>query len=398
MKLIERTAYLDLLQSVEGTPDIKVITGIRRCGKSKLLDAFSSQVETKINTNVIRIRLNLKEYESLLNPDNLYDYVQRHYMVDKTNYLFIDEIQMCKGFERVVNSFYEEEKFDIYITGSNAFLLSSDLATLFAGRVFEISIFPFSFSEFVKYYERDDIFQAFDDYIAHGGMAGAYLYSNVLENERKYIKNVYQSTVIKDVVSKFRVDNENLLNTLALFLMDNIASQTSIRNITNKLISSGVKTNDKTIGAYLMYLCRSFMFYPISRYDIRGKRYLENDKKYYLADLSFRYAMLGTKHSDWGHLYENIVAIELLRRGYEVYVGKLYEREVDFVALKDGCKMYIQVSDDISSHSTLERELSPLLSIKDNYPKLLIARTRHIESDYNGIRVVDIASWLVSQN
>ena len=183
------------------------------------------------------------------------------------------------------------------------------------------------------------------------------------------------------------------------FLMDNVGNQTSIRNVATKLTSGTYKTNDKTVGAYIDYLCRSFLFYPIQRYDIKGKKYLESDKKYYLSDLSFRFAELGTKDADYGHLYENIVALELLRRGYEVYVGKLYEKEVDFVAIKEGEKLYIQVSDDISREETYKRELAPLLSIKDAYPKMIIARTKHDETQHDGIRIVDIARWLsASQN
>ena len=176
--------------------------------------------------------------------------------------------------------------------------------------------------------------------------------------------------------------------------MDNIGSQTSIRNVANKLTSGTYKTNDKTVGTYMDYLCRAFMFYPIKRYDIKGKKYLESDKKYYLADLSFRFAELGTKNADYGHLYENIVAMELLRRGYEVYVGKLYDKEVDFVAIKDGKKTYIQVSDDITREGTFKREVSPLLSIKDAFPKVLIARNKHESSQYEGIEIIDIARWL----
>ena len=176
--------------------------------------------------------------------------------------------------------------------------------------------------------------------------------------------------------------------------MDNVGNQTSIRNVASKLTSGTYKTNDKTVGAYMNYFCRSFLFYPIQRYDIKGKRYLESDKKYYLSDLAFRFSEIGTKNADYGHLYENIVAIELLRRGYEVYVGKLYEKEVDFVAIKEGEKIYIQVSDDISREETFKREISSLLGIKDAYPKLLIARTKHEESQHEGIRIIDIARWL----
>ena len=396
MKLIERKKYLNTLIDVINTPDIKVITGVRRSGKSKLLDAFYSYLTTLNNVNIIRIKLNLKKYEKLLNPEELYNYIDKNYKEGITNFLLIDEIQLCIGFENIINSLHEEERFDIYLTGSNAFLLSSDLATLFGGRVFEISMYPFSFQEFLTYYEYKDINIAFDDYVVKGGMAGSYLYKNQ-KDAYKYIEGIYKTTIVKDIVSKYKIENENLLKMIAEFLMDNLGNKTSIRNLSNCLTSNTYKTNDKTVGSYLDYLCKSFMFYPLSRYDIKGKKYLESEKKYCLVDTSFRYATIGTKDTDYGHLYENIVALELLRRGYEVYVGVLYEKEIDYVAIKDGIKTYIQVSDDISNKDTFEREVKPLLSIKDAYPKVLIARTKHPESHHEGIKIIDIAEWLLEK-
>lgn len=393
MKLIERKKYLNTLIDVINTPEIKVITGVRRSGKSKLLDAFYDYLTTLKNVNIIRIKLNLKKYEKLLNPEELYNYIDKNYKEGITNFLLIDEIQLCIGFENIINSLHEEERFDIYLTGSNAFLLSSDLATLFGGRVFEISMYPFSFKEFLAYYDYKDINIAFDDYVVKGGMAGSYLYKNQ-KDAYKYIEGIYKTTIVKDIVSKYKIENENLLKMIAEFLMDNLGNQTSIRNLSNCLTSNSYKTNDKTVGSYLDYLCKSFMFYPLSRYDIKGKKYLESEKKYCLVDTSFRYATIGTKDADYGHLYENIVALELLRRGYEVYVGVLYEKEIDFVAIKDGIKTYIQVSDDISNKDTFNREVRPLLSIKDAYPKVLIARTKHPESHHEGIKIIDIAEWL----
>ena len=393
MKLITRNHYLNKLIDVKNTPDIKVITGVRRSGKSKLMDAFIDILEKEENANVIRIKLNLKEFEKLKDKEELYKYVQEHYKKEYTNYLLVDEIQLCKDFEVIINSLHEEEKFDIYLTGSNAFLLSSDLATLFGGRVFDISMFPFSFEEYNLYYPSNDIDKSFDNYVVEGGMAGSYLYKNKSDGVN-YVRNILRTTITKDIVQKYKIENESLLIMIEDFLMDNIGSKTSIRNVANKLTSNSYKTNDKTVGSYIEYLCKSFLFYPMKRYDIKGKKYLESDKKYYLADLSFRYAELGTKNADYGYLYENIVAIELLRRGYEVYVGALYDKEVDFVAIKQGEKTYIQVCDDISNKETFEREIKPLLSIRDAYPKMIIARTKHPESHHEGVRIVDIARWL----
>lgn len=395
MKLIERKNYLEQLIDVLGTPDIKVITGVRRSGKSKLLDAFYSYLETLNNANIIRIKLNLKKYEILKSGDALYEYIDKNYDPERDNFLLIDEIQLCVGFETVINSLYEEERFDIYLTGSNAFLLSSDLATLFRGRAFEISMYPFSFQEYLLYYPSNDIDKAFEDYFKVGGMAGSYLYKSETQS-KKYLSGVVRTTIVRDIVDKYKIENENLLNMIIEFMMDNIGSMTSIRNVSNKLTSSSYKTNDKTCGSYIDYLCKSFLFYPFSRYDVRGKRYLESDKKYYLVDLSLRYALLGTRHADYGHLYENLVAIELLRKGHEVYIGQLGGKEIDFVVIEDGKKTYIQVSDDISKEEVLKREIEPLLSIKDAYPKMIIARTKHPDSQIEGIKIVDIASWLMN--
>ena len=211
---------------------------------------------------------------------------------------------------------------------------------------------------------------------------------------KRYLEGVVLTTIVKDVVQKFRIENEPLLNLIIDFLADNVGSKTSIRNIANTLTSNRFETNNKTVGSYVDYLCRSYLFYPCVRYDLKGKRYLESDKKYYLSDLGFRFALLGSKWMDYGHLYENLVFLELKRRGYEVYVGILYDKEIDFVAMKEGEKLYVQVSDDITNQETFQREVRPLLSIRDAYPKMLLARTKHREEQYEGIRVVDIAEWL----
>lgn len=393
MKLIERDCYLKKLNDVKDVPDIKVITGVRRSGKSKLMDAFIDSFKDMENINIVRIKLNLKKYEKLLNPDELYSYIESNYIENKNNYLFIDEIQLCKGFERIINSIYEEELYDIYLTGSNAFLLSSDLATLFGGRVFEVHLFPFSFKEYLVYYPSTDLDVSFDNYVKKGGMSGSYLYK-LEEDARNYVNSIYKTTIVRDIVQKYKIENESLLLMIGDYLMDNIGNKTSIRNISNKLTTSTIKTNDKTVGSYLDYLCKSYMFYPIQRYDIKGKKYLESEKKYYLSDLSFRFSEIGTKYMDYGFLYENLVALELMRREYEVYVGKLYNKEIDFVVIKNGYKEYIQVCDDITNANTFERETSPLLSIKDAYPKKLIARTKREKSYYEGIEIIDIARWL----
>ena len=394
MKLIERTDYLSELKSLVGTPDIKIITGVRRAGKSKLMDAFASALEgDKEKKNVVRVNLRLKKFESLLDGDNLYRYVNSRIVPGVENFLIIDEIQDSSNFERIINSLYDEGVYEIYLTGSNAFHLSSDLATLFGGRTVAVYVCPFSFKEYLSYFPSTDLQTSFEAYFRKGGLSGSYLYSNDLAAKR-YLEGVVRTTIVKDVVQKFRIENEPLLNLIIDFLADNVGSKTSIRNIANTLTSNRFETNNKTVGSYVDYLCRSYLFYPCVRYDLKGKRYLESDKKYYLSDLGFRFALLGSKWMDYGHLYENLVFLELKRRGYEVYVGILYDKEIDFVAMKEGEKLYVQVSDDITNQETFQREVRPLLSIRDAYPKMLLARTKHQEEQYEGIRVVDIAEWL----
>lgn len=395
MKLIDRDQYLDKLINVMGTPDIKVITGVRRSGKSKLLEAFKDYVEEEISDhNIIHINFNLPEYDHLLEYRPLYDYVKAQYIKGKQNFLLIDEVQMCTNFEKAVNGLHAMEKFDIYITGSNAFLLSSDLATLFTGRTFEIKVFPFSFSEYMQYFEYSDKFAAMDKYMIEGGMAGSYLYKDQ-EAKYDYIADVFDTLIVRDIRQKYKIRNMQLMDRLIDFLMDNISNLTSARSIKNAFSGVQEKVNHVTISSYMQYLCKAFAFYKIRRYDIKGRKYLSSNDKYYLSDHTFRYAKLGTKNMDYGRILENIVAIELLRRGYEVYVGVLYKKEIDFVAIKRNEKIYIQVSDNISDEKTFEREVSPLLQVKDAYPKMVIARTRHDEYQYEGIRIVDIADWLL---
>ena len=393
MKIIERD-YLKELIDVIGTPDIKVITGVRRSGKSKLLNMLKNYIENNIkDANIININFNLIKFDYLRNYITLNNYIEEHFINGKNNFVLIDEVQMCKEFERTINSLHAEEKYDIYITGSNAFLLSSDLATLFTGRTYEIEIFPFSFKEYIKYFKKENIQEAFDSYIFEGGMSGSYIYN---DNKQKYnyINDVYNALIVRDIQQKYNIQNIGLMDSLTEFLMDNISNLTSYRNIANKLIENNINTNDKTIASYINYLCDAFAFYRVRRYDIQGKKYLSSIDKYYLVDQTFKHAKLGIRNVNYGRVYENIVAIELLRRGYEIYVGTLYNKEVDFVAMKQSEKIYIQVSDNISDDSTLQREVEPLLQIRDAYPKIIIARTRHDNYQYEGIQIYDIANWL----
>lgn len=397
MKLIERKSYLDKMINVIGTPDIKVLTGVRRSGKSKLLEAFKNDVQKSLpDANIIHINFNLSKYEHLKEHNALNDYIESHYAEGKKNFVFIDEIQMCDNFELCINNLHATELYDIYITGSNAFLLSSDLATLFTGRTFEMKVYPFSFAEYVLYFGLTDRYTAFDRYMLDGGMSGSYLYKEQ-EDRYDYIANVFDTLILRDIRQKYKIKNPALMDRISQFLMDNVSNLTSARSITDTLLSNKEAINHKTVGHYLQFLCNAFAFYKFRRYDINGKKYLSSNEKYYLSDPAFRYAKLGTKNLDTGRVIENIVAMELLRRGYEVYVGVLYKKEIDFVALKRSEKIYIQVSDNLSLPETFKREVEPLLKIKDAYPKMVIARTRNPEYQYEGVKIVDVADWLLNR-
>ena len=398
MKLIDRPQYLNQLKEIMGTPDIKIITGIRRAGKSKLLARFAEYVlSVNPSANIIGIDLTKISFEQLKEYHALNSYIEDRYKDGAANYVMIDEVQLCAGFELVINSLHSEEKYDIYITGSNAFLLSSDLATLFTGRHMEIHVFPFSFKEFCTYYNdtEESLSDRLDRYIKLGGMSGSYPYRTDAD-KAKYVREVYNTILIRDLVDKYRLGNANTLKRVADYLMDNVSNISSSRNISNALSANGHSTNHMTVGNYIEYLCEAFVFYKAGRYDVRGKTHLSSLCKYYLADTGIRMAELGKRNIDWGRMLENIVFIELLRRGYDVYVGKLYQKEIDFVAMKGNDKIYIQVSDDISAESTFRREVEPLLSIRDAYPKFVLARTWHETSDFEGIQIIDIARWLLA--
>lgn len=398
MRQIVREKYLNRMIDLNGTPDIKIITGIRRSGKSRLMQSYMEYLrESVTDSNIIFVDFMDLDYEELKDYHKLHAYVEAHYIANKINYLFVDEVQMCPKFELAINSLYSKGKYDIYITGSNAFLLSADLATLFTGRYIEIHVYPFSFQEFCQYYDTiDDKEKLFDDYVIKGGLAGSYIYKTE-QDRSNYIKEVYETIVTRDLVQKYALPDTLVLQRLSEFLMDNISNLTSPNKVSQLLCANEIATNHVTVGKYIKYLCNAFVFYGAKRYDIRGKKYLESSEKFYLCDIGIRYAILGTRNMDYGRVYENIVYLELLRRGYDVYVGKLYQKEIDFVAQRGSEKIYIQVSDNISGQETFQREYTPLLQIRDAYPKMIIARTKHPMYTYEGIEVHDIVDWLSAE-
>ncbi|MBP3836340.1 MAG: ATP-binding protein [Pyramidobacter sp.] len=399
MNLIDRPEYMQRLLDLTGTPDIKIITGIRRCGKSELMKAYIRRIaEAQPEANIIFVDFFDLKYEALKEYHALYDYIESHYVLGKPNFVFVDEVQLCDKFELAVNSLHRSRKYDLYLTGSNAFLLSSDLTTLFTGRYVEIHVFPFSFAEYCRYYaDETDTAKLFDEYVIKGGLAGSYEYRTELDRVH-YLRDVYDTIINRDLVAKYKLPDTATLEHLAEFMMDNVSNLTSPNNIAETLSADVVATNHKTVGNYIRYLCDAFVFYGVRRYDIRGKKYLKTSVKYYLSDTGIRFARLGRRNLDYGRMYENIVCIELMRRGYEVYVGKLYQKEVDFVALRGDEKIYIQVSDDLSRRETFERECDPLLRIKDAYPKMILANTKHETYDYEGIKIHNLANWLLQRN
>lgn len=396
MERIIRKKYFKELVDLYGTPDIKVITGVRRSGKSVLLQQFEEYLlRTEKDVNIISANLQELEYDELLDYKKLHSYITERFKRNCHNVIMIDEIQLCDKFELAINSLHAKGLYDIYLTGSNAFLLSSDLATLFTGRVMEIKVFPFSFEEYVEYFAAKNIHDAFDEYVRMGGMSGSYFYKTD-KHRFEYIKDVYTTILERDLVKKYKIRNRSEFLSISEFMMDNIGNLLSPNNVCESLNRGKSEITRKTVDKYIKYLENAFMFYEAKRYDLKGKKYLETNKKYYICDSSFRYAVNGTKDLDFGRVYENIVYLELLRRGYEVYIGKLYKKEIDFVAIKRDEKIYIQVSDNISDAKTMDREISPLLQIRDAYPKMIIARTRHEDYQRDGVNITDISSWLLS--
>lgn len=395
MKLINRPTYIERLKQLRGTPDIKVMTGVRRCGKSELLKAFAKYIQNaNADANIIGIDFNSLEFDGLREYHALHQYVSERYKEGRENVVLIDEVQMCPKFELAINSLHASFKYDIYLTGSNAFLLSSDLATLFTGRFIQIHIFPFSFQEFRAYFDDErDMGHLLERYIVEGGLAGSYLYNNITD-KLNYLKDIYQTIIIRDLISKYRLSENSSLYRVGEFMMDNVGNLTSPNAIVGGLVSDKVDISRVTVNNYLEYLSSAFLLYKATRYDVRGKNYLRTLNKYYTVDTGLRFALLGTRNMDWGRMLENTVYIELLRRGYDVYVGKLYQKEIDFVATRQSEKIYIQVSDYIGEPGTFEREIAPLRQVRDAYPKMILARTHTFAYDRDGIVIQDIAKWL----
>ena len=382
--MVERKEYLEQLIGWKGEQVIKVVTGIRRCGKSTLLMQYQAWLRENgaLDAQIVSVNFEELEYEELLDYKKLYAYLKERLVAGKTTYIFLDEIQKVPDFEKVVDSLYVKPNVDIYITGSNAYLLSGDLATLLTGRYVEIRMLPLSFQEFLAITELP-------------------------EKVETYLEGIYDTVIVKDIEdrqarkesdpSKRKITDIALLKTIAKYLASVVGSPVSIRSITDYLISSGRKISPNTVNDYVEALTESFIFYPAERFDIAGKQLLKVNKKLYIVDLGLRNHILPRRSYDLGFSLENLVYLELLRRGYKVMIGRIGNTEVDFVAEKQGAYTYYQVTADMTAQETFEREMRPLAQIRDNYEKIILTADRLTVGNYNGIRVKNLTDWLLGK-
>lgn len=406
--MVQRKEYLEKLIEWKDDDVIKVVTGIRRCGKSTLLMQYQDYLKSiGIEENqIIAVNFEELEYEELCDYKKLYAYIKDRLVADKITYIFLDEIQKVPSFEKVVDSLYVKPNIDIYITGSNAYMLSGDLATLLTGRYVEISMLPLSFSEYMQLSDKDKE-SAFADYIKYGGLPFVATMDRTDDKVDTYLEGIYNTVIVKDIEDRQKRQESNsdkrkindipLLKTIAKYLSSVIGSPVSLRGITNYLVSSGRKISANTVSNYVDALIESFIFYPAERFDIVGKQLLKANKKYYMVDLGIRNHILPRKYYDLGFSVENIVFFELLRRGCKVTIGKYQENEVDFVAEKRGEFTYIQVTADMVSEGTFDREMKPLYAIQDNYEKIVLTLDKLTVGNYDGIKVVNVIDWLLNK-
>ena len=400
--MIERPEYLEQLKRFKDKDLIKVVTGIRRCGKSTLFELFINYLkENGIKDNQI-IKINLEDADYNFDSyKELYDYVNKQLDSKKQYYIFLDEVQNVPKFQKAVDSLYIKKNVDVYITGSNAYLLSGELATLLSGRYIEIKMLPLSFKEYLSAFNNSDKsrYEYFLDYMRNGGMPGniSILQDNPNDLDT-YLEGIFSTIVYKDIITRNNITDKMLLESVLKFIFDSIGSPISIKKISDTLTSKGMSTSNHTVENYMTAFVESFLIYKAERFDVKGKNLLARDYKYYVVDQGLRSYLLGKKaNSDMGHILENIVYLELLRRGYKVYVGKVDDLEVDFVAEnRDGLKYY-QVSLSVRDEKVLERELKSLQKTGDHYPKYLITLDMDLESDYEGITKINVIDWLLNK-
>ena len=407
--MVERKEYLERLAQWKDEQVIKVITGIRRCGKSTLLLQYQAWLKANgvSADQIVSVNFEELEYEELLDYRKLYEYLKSHLCIGKKTYIFLDEIQKVAAFEKVVDSLYVKPDIDIYITGSNAYMLSSDLATLLTGRYVEIKMLPLSFKEFLSITDMDTE-QGLAEYLRNGGLPYIAVMNRTSEKVETYLEGIYNTVIVKDIEDrqarkesdpfKRKITDIVLLKTIAKYLASVAGNPVSIRSITNYLTSNGRKLSPNTVSDYVDALIESFIFYPAERFDIVGKQLLKANRKLYIVDLGLRNYILPRQNYDLGFSLENIVFFELLRRGYRVMIGKVGNTEVDFVAKKNGVYSYIQVTADMTAKETFERELKPLSNIRDNYEKIVLTADRFTPGNYNGIQVKYLPDWLLGKD
>lgn len=405
--MVERKEYLDQLWAWKNEQVIKVVTGIRRCGKSTLLKQYQDKLKSEgvSPDQIISINFEELENEPLLEYKALYQYIKEQLCTGKMNYIFLDEIQKVASFEKVIDSLYVKDNIDIYITGSNAYMLSGDLATLLTGRYVEISMLPLSFKEYVELTDTTKE-QAFTEYMKNGGFPYIAVMDKTEEKVDIYLEGIYNTVIVKDIedrqVRKERITGKKkitdivLLKTIARYLASVIGSPVSVRSVSNYLISSGRKISPNTVNDYMQTLTEAFIFYPVDRFDIVGKQLLKTNKKMYMVDLGLRNHLLPRKRYDLGFSIENIVYFELLRRGNKVFIGKYGKTEVDFVVQKQGIITYYQVTADMTAEETFEREMRPLRNIHDNYEKIVLTLDNFSIGNYDGIKVINVIEWLIN--
>ena len=397
MKMIERNDYLEELKKWKDKDLIKVVTGIRRCGKSTLFELYINylkQIGVK-DDHIISLNLESPEY-CFKDYMDLYNYVNDKIKDNDMYYIFLDEVQVVEKFEKAVDGLYIKKNVDEYITGSNAYLLSGELATLLSGRYIEFKMYPLSFKEYADYYKVEGDEKLYLKYVNNSSMPYALKLDNQDELE-KYLDSIYNTIIVKDIATRKKISDIGILRSISEFMFSSVGNILSVKKIADTLISNGRSISVHTVQSYLDSLVESFIFNRVSRYDIKGKQYLSSGEKYYATDVTMRYALLGRKYFDLGHILENIVYLELLRRGYKVYIGKSGDKEVDFVAKNSKGVIYFQVAYTVRDENTLKRELSALESINDHYPKFILTMDLDPEVDYNGIRKINVLDWLMDK-
>lgn len=398
--LIQRKEYLDKLIAFKDKQIIKVVTGIRRCGKSTLLEIYQNYLleQGVLPEQIIAINFEDYDYEELTNGAKLHTYIKERLVKGKTTYIFLDEVHQIDDFAKVVDSLYIKKGIDLYITGSNAYMLSSEIATLISGRYVRIEMLPLSFKEYIESTgSESDLARKYVDYLENSSFPYTLELAGQPKEIRDYLDGLFSTIAVKDITQRKKITDPMMLKSVLRFLFDNIGNPLSSKKIADTMTSDGRKIDVKTVEKYIEALMESYVVYQANRYNVKGKQYLKTLEKYYVVDIGMRYMLLGSRSTDVGHILENVVYLELLRRGYKVYVGKVDELEVDFVVMDGKRTFYYQVAATVRDENTLKRELAPLQKIANHYPKFILTLDEDPEADYEGIRRINALDWLLGK-